>query len=65
MSRFLPEKYFSLRTEWDYEGLKYTKFKEGLESSREPGSARESINNLWPVGTEDLYSDHSKIIFSL
>lgn len=46
--------------ELDYEGLKYTKFKEGFPRGT-PGGTWEGINNLWPIGTEDLYS----VIFSL
>jgi len=42
--------------EWDYEGLKYTKNKEGLDPPGNPEAPWEGINNLWPVGTEDLYS---------
>ena len=32
------QKNFMVEIEWYYEGLKYTKNKEGLESTREPGS---------------------------
>ena len=37
--QFFFQKNFIHEIELDYEGLKYTKNKEGLESFREPGSA--------------------------
>ena len=36
------------------------KFKEGLDPPGNPESPREGINNIWPVGIEDLHS----VIFS-
>ena len=60
MRGFLPEKYFSLGIEWGIFNLKNIN-KIGFP----PEAPREGINNLWPVGTEDLNSDHRKIIFSL
>ena len=36
------------------------KFKEGSDPPGNPEAPWEGINNLWPVGTEDLYS----VIFS-
>ena len=58
---FCTKKNFMVEIEGDSKGLENIYSTEGLESPGSPGGTWEGINNLWPVGTEDLYS----VIFSL
>jgi hypothetical protein len=61
MRGFLLEKYFSLGIDWGIFNHKiYIYIRQDFPRGA-PESPREGINNIWPVGTEDLYS----VIFCL
>ena len=53
------QKNFMVEIELDYEGLKYTKFKEGFPRGT-PGGTWEGINNVW---LKDFEKFHSTIYF--